>query len=433
MTGHELYVSLAVAISVGFLIGLQREQHAAQEGRPRNLILGGIRTYPIFAISGAVSVLLSRTIGPWIVIAGFVVLAVPLIISYWDDVRTGRGHGMTTESALVATFLLGALAMSEAGLGTLSDRLLLVSSLGIVVTTLLSTKQPLHNLAAKVSGDDLIATVKFLIATVIVLPLLPNVKMGPGTWTLWNPRGLGLMVTLIASVGFVGYLANRILGPGRGLGVTGVLGGLASSTAVTLSMSARSKRDPGLAESCALATVLASTVMLGRVFILVGVLNAALILPLALPIGAMAGAGILSALVLHLKSSRAKAEAEQIRLNNPFELGSALKFGLLMAAILFLVEAARRHLPLGGIYLASAIAGTTDVDAITISAADMVATGLAVKAGATTIVVAIAANSVVKAVMAVALGGPGFRRGVVLSFLAVLLAGGAGTAALWLV
>jgi uncharacterized membrane protein (DUF4010 family) len=338
---------------------------------------------------------------------------------------------MTTEMGFLATFLLGALAASPGAIADTGQRTLIVSSVGVVVAGLLSLKRPIHEMVRKVSSEDVYATLKLAVVALILLPILPNQAFGP--LSVLNPYKIGWMVMLIAGVSFLGYIAIRVLGAGKGLGVTGLLGGIVSSTAVTLSFAGRSVQEPALAAAGALGVVLANTVMPVRVVVNVTVVNPDLTRFVALPMGGIALAGLLCAAVLHLRGKSAAAEASDVKLNNPFRLGAAFKFGLLYAAILFACKAATTYLPAGGVYLAGILAGTTDVDAISLSMANLAKEGrVAPPVAATTILLAVATNSLVKLGLALALGGGGFRRTIAIAFSLMLLFGGAGAAFLWL-
>jgi uncharacterized membrane protein (DUF4010 family) len=269
--------------------------------------------------------------------------------------------------------------------------------------------------------------VKFAMLAVIVLPLLPDKGYGPYGGVV-NPFHVGLMVVLIAGVSFIGYVAVRALGPGRGMGITGLLGGLASSTAVTLSLSGRAKQDPGAAGPYALGIVLASAVMAARVIGEVAVVNPALMPAVAAPVGAMAVAGTLAALLLRGRSSAPAPGSETPKFSNPFELSSALKLGAVFVGVLVLSKAAQTHFGSSGTYLAALLAGLTDVDAVTLSMARMEREGLPRAEAVTAILLAVGANTLVKAGMTVALGGWALGRRALPAFLAMLVAGGAGVA-----
>lgn len=412
MESYDLFVSLGIALVAGLLIGLEREQAAIAEEKSDGSFIGGSRTFPLFALFGALSMLVSRQIGVFALMLAFVGVLTLVGVSYAAEVFRGGDKGLTSEVALLVTFLLGALSMTTGVIEPLQQKVIVVLAAAVVGTLLLSVKLPLHQFVAKATKEDVLATTKFLIVAVVVLPLLPNKGMGP--FLALNPFKVGLMITLIGAVSFVGYVAMRVLGPGRGLTVTGLLGGLVSSTAVTLTFSRRAKEDPSLAPACALAIVLASTVMCARVVGLVAIVNRDMVWAVAFPMGAMTLASLASCALLYRSASRAAARegsAEQagarshVELHNPFALGPAVKLGALFAVVIVVSKAASAYAGERAIYLTGLLAGTTDVDAITLSVVDMAKRGLSEKAAVTTILIAVASNTMVKGALAFLLGG----------------------------
>ena len=425
----ELLLSLALALAIGLLIGLEREQSAPEAGdRKRGSFLGGARTYPLVALAGALSALLTPHVGPWLVLVVLAGLFAFLGLSYADDIRSGRDRGLTSEIAFIVAFLLGALAGTPAVLQPLGQRSLVLLSAAIVVSLALSLKPPLHAMAKQATKDDVFATLKFLVIAVVILPLLPNETFGP--LDVLNPFKIGLMVVLIAGIDFVGYVLLRVLGPGRGLGVTGLVGGFASSTAVTLSMSNRARDEPKLAGACALAVVTASTVMCPRLLLAVAVVNRQLISGLGPPLIAMALAGAAAAWVLYRRSGKVRDTGGGLKLANPFELTSALKWGALFTAVLFLSKLATEQLGSGGSYVAGLVAGTTDVDAIALSMASLAKGAIEPQVAVTTIIIGAASNTVTKGILATVIGGVSYGKRVMGAFGAMIAAGGLAILAL---
>src|SRR5262245_54292699 len=256
--------NFAVALLIGALVGIEREKRKAEEG---DLGTGGLRTFILLALVGAIAGWLSSTLAtPWIVASGLLVVAAAVIAGYAVEASMRPGSlGLTTEIAAVAVYLLGAMA-------TLGYRELAVG-LAIVTAAVLAYKQPLHGLVGRIGWTDLFAGLRLMIATFIVLPLLPDRAVDP--WEALNPYTLWLLVLLIAGLSMVGYIATRLLGTHRGTAVTGLTGGLVSSTAVTLSFARQSRDQTGTAAAVALAggILLAWCVMFGRVVIEVLVVN----------------------------------------------------------------------------------------------------------------------------------------------------------------
>jgi uncharacterized membrane protein (DUF4010 family) len=422
---YEPHLGLATAIAVGLLVGLEREQSRPEgdEGKAR---LGGIRTYPIFALLGAVSTLLEPT-SVWLPLIAFLGVIVLVAISYADGVRTHGDHGVTTESSVLATFLLGALATSHV-VTPMTDRFLLVAMIGVALTFLLSSKQWFHTVAARVSRADFLATVKFLIVVVVVLPLLPHRNLGP--LGAINPFQLGLMVVTIAGLSFIGYLATRMVGPRRGLLLGAALGGLVSSTAVTLSFSRRVRSDPTMAPIAAGAIGVASSIMIVRVAVLIAFVDLALLSWIAIPlVGMTIGAALGTLLVFRSKGDT--ATHHEVPLTNPFELSSAIKVGLMFGVVLLATKAATVYLGDRGLYATAALAGTTDVDAVTLSTAKLAGDGLAVRAASVAILIAMPANTLVKTGFSFVVGTRALGRRVALVGGLIVAGGAAGLAARW--
>jgi len=417
----ERFVALLVSLSVGFLMGLQREQSSSQERASERTALGGVRTYPLVALSGALATLLAPRFGAWLVALGFLWLLVPLGLSYADDVRQQRDRGITSEVALLLTYLLGCLSTADGVAGSLKERLLLCAAIAVAVTALLSYKDPLHALASRISPDDLYATVKFGILALVVLPLLPD--KGYGWYQALNPAKIGLFVVMIAGLSFAGYVAVRLLGPGKGLGVTGLIGGLLSSTAIAMSFSSRAKKEPQAASACALGIILASSIMGFRVIAVVAFTNPGLVRLVAGPLAALAVAGFAAGGILYLTRKNGGLGADRVQFSNPFELMSALKFGLLFTLIMVVVKAATHHWGQRGGYAASLLAGTVDVDAITISLSRMPSQEMAPAAAAFGVLLACASNTLVKAGIAAVVGGWSFGWRVVAALGGMVAAG----------
>src|SRR5512146_652224 len=249
----------------GLLIGLERERSKPSD-ESRLAFLGGARTHPLLALVGGTSMLVARETGVVAVVVPFAALVALLALNYAGEVWRDVHRGITSEAAFLLSFLLGVLALTR---GVLEERqkVFVVASIAGVATFLLSAKPTLHPLAKRISTEDVAGTLKFLIVAVVVLPLLPDRTYGP--LDVLNPFQVGVLMVLISGLSFAGYAAIRLLGPRKGLGLTGLLGGLVSSTAVTLSMARRAKERPEIEDSAALAVMLASTVMFARILVIV--------------------------------------------------------------------------------------------------------------------------------------------------------------------
>ncbi len=420
MDRYEPFISLVLALLAGLLIGLEREQSRPGPEEQRTF-LGGIRTYPLIALLGAVSLLLSKVVGPWALVTAGLGLSILLALSYWRDSADGHS-GITSESSALLTFLLGAFSVASEVMQPLSSRATVVASIAVISTLLLSAKTQLRQFTTRLSRDDVIATLKFLVVAVVALPVLPNEPLGP--YGVLNPFRIGVMVALIAGVGFVGYVSMRLWGAGRGMLLTGAIGGLASSTAVTLSSAANARKNPALAKVSGLAVIIASTVMCGRLLGVLFVAEARLGRELVPALGAMAAVGLASTLFFYLRKDKQDGEASAVVLQNPFELSSALKFGALFVVVLVISRWAQHSFGSSGAYVTGLLAGTTDVDAISLSMANLVKVGdIELHVARNTVVLAVCSNTVVKAVMAMVLGGKAMGVRVVAVSAGMLIAG----------
>jgi uncharacterized membrane protein (DUF4010 family) len=411
--------NFATALLIGALLGIERERHKREHDEQT---IGGLRTFILFALIGALGGWLALALdSPWILAAALLASLAPVLAGYVISARTQPDAlGLTTELAAIAACLLGAMT-------TLGYRDLAVG-LGVAVAAVLAYKQPLHGLVQRLDREDVYAGLRLLIATFIVLPLLPEEPIDP--WGALRPRSLWMLVLLISSLSLVGYVATRLLGARRGIPLTGITGGLVSSTAVTLAF-ARQSRDPayaGAVPALASGILFAWAVMFVRVIVEVLVVNRALLGQVLVPFAAMALVATAAALYLRHRAPPGNPVAG-VPLRNPFSLRAAAKFAAFFALVLLVVKLVQTYAPGHGVYFVAALAGTTDVDAITLSMAQYARTGsgqIAVQA----ITVAALTNTVVKTVMVSVLADAGLRRPVLAAATLVLVAGALSLAVL---
>jgi len=416
MDTTTLFYRFGVALAIGFLVGLQREYAKGGAGRE---IFAGERTLALMGLVGCTAAMVADVLdSAWAFIGIFLAQSGLIAIAHFVDARRGK-VGLTTEVAALMTTLAGALCYW--------DYLPLAVALAVTTTVLLSLKVEMDTFVRRITREDIYATLKFAVITAIVLPVLPNktiVDVSP--FDVLNPYKIWLMVVFISGISFLGYVLVKVVGSRHGIGLTGLLGGLASSTALTLSFSQRSQRQSGLAKPFALAIMVAWTVMFSRVVIEVAALNPALLGVLWLPMAASAAAGL--AYCVYLYFSQRTDEAGEVKVSNPFELGPAIKFGLIYAAILLVSKAAQTYLGNAGLYLSSVLSGLADVDAITLSVAELSRAGdLTLSVGARAIVLAAMSNTVVKGGI-VLTGGSRTLRLALLPGLVLMLVAGVGVA-----
>ncbi len=408
----------AIALLIGALLGTERESHKCKEEEGRG---SGLRTFILLAMAGAVSSWLGSRMGtPWIFVATLLIVAGFLVAGY---IMNGRiqpeALGLTTETGALCACLLGGMTM-------LGYRGLAVS-LGIVAAAVLAYKEPMHGLVSKLDRDDIYAGLRLLIASFIVLPLIPNKTIDP--WNAINPYTLWLLVILISTLSLVGYVATRWLGPGRGTALTGLTGGLVSSTAVTLSFArgAKESRAPHSGDTFGVGIMIAWGVMFLRVVVEVAVVHPPMVASLAIPFIAMSLAGLLTAGFFYRRSNEKKEGSENpsrdVPLRNPFSLTKAATFGLIFAVILLVVKIVEERFSSQGLYLVSILAGMTDVDAITLSLAGFARSGGDESTAIYAITMAALANTFVKCGLVVFLSGRGLKRRVLPATLAVAATG----------
>jgi uncharacterized membrane protein (DUF4010 family) len=404
----------AIALLLGALVGIEREKRKSEEDDTGHI--AGLRTFTLLALLGAVAGWLSReTSSPWLLAAALLTVGAFVTAGYFVNAKPGPdAKGLTTEVAAPIVFLLGAMVM-------LGHQAVAIG-LGVVTAAVLAYKQPLHGFVERLGWDDVYAGVRLLIATFIALPLLPDRAIDP--WGALNPYKLWLLVILISSLSLVGYVLTRWLGPARGAALTGLTGGLVSSTAVTLSFSREAREKPQEASALACGILLSWAVMFVRVLVLVAVVNRALLTQVLVPFAVMAAVigGCAAFLYFRGGSADGTAAKGELHLRNPFSLIEAAKFAALFAVVLLATKFVQAHFPPSGLYAVAALAGLTDVDAITLSMAEFAQSG---EAGVAVIAIVIAAlsNTLVKCGMAFVVAGTALGTPLLIAAAAAFLAG----------
>jgi len=406
--------NIATALLIGALVGIEREKHKVAGG---NVGIAGVRTFTLIALVGAVAAWLTRELGtPWVLVAALALVAGILVAGYLVLARARPDEiGMTTEAAGMAVCLLGAMSvLGHPGLA---------AALGILTAALLAYKQPLHGLVGLINRDELFAGLRLLIASFVVLPLLPRRTIDP--WDALNPYSLWLLVVLISTLSLAGYVATRWLGSGRGAALTGLTGGFVSSTAVTLSFARRSREPGAAAEGDALAcgVLLSWGVMFVRVVVEVLVVYPRLVLAIAPAFAAMGAAAGVVAWWHYRRVSSSAAAGGDVILRSPFSLTEAVKFALFFALVLVVFKIVQGRYPEQGPLVVAGLAGLTDVDAVTLSMAKFALAGGSESTATAAIVFASLTNTLVKCALASALGSAALRRRALVGTGAILVAG----------
>ena len=406
----EVARNFLIALSIGALIGIEREKK--KDAEPRHS-LGGIRTHILLALLGSASAWMGRELAmDWIFVVTLAAVGAAVVASHLNHQE--EAPGLTSEFAALATCLLS-------GMVVIGDPALAVA-LAILASAVLAFKQPLHGLVDKIGTADIYAGIKLLIATFIVLPLLPNRTIDP--WQAINPHSLWLLVILISALSLAGYVAVRWVGTTHGIALTGVAGGLVSSTAITLNFARASRGQPDAAAAYSAGILLAWMVMFMRALVLAAIVNPALLASLWPPFAAMgAVAGLFAWRHYRVGLASNPQQEQQVAVANPFSIGSAMRFGALFAVVLLVVKLAQSYAPGTGVYVVSALAGSVDIDPVMLSVAKSAVGNTELGPATTAIVIAVLSNTAVKCGMVATLGAGAARRHIALASVALAAAG----------
>jgi uncharacterized membrane protein (DUF4010 family) len=416
----EVLWRLGAALAIGLLIGFERGWEVRD--RAEGTRIAGVRTFAVVGLLGGAVGVLALGQGGWVVAGALAALGALLAVAHARDPGRDKDQSITTLVALLACFTLAVLA----GVGEVT----VAAAASVVVALLLGVKPELHGLLQRIRREELLATIRLLLISVVILPVLPDRGFGP--YAAFNPYRLWWMVVLVAAISYVGYVAARITGERRGVLAMALFGGLASSTAVALSL-ARLGRDKAVAPTTMTAgTVIASAVMFPRALVIVAVLAPELAPQVAaalLPAAAVALAGAWIWLRRKPDGSATAVGAEGLTTGNPLDLPAAIKFGALLAAIMVLARAAADVLGDAGLIAVAAVSGLADVDAIILSVVQGFSdTAFGPLPAVAAILTAVAVNTAFKVALVAAIAGARAGISVGLPLVAALAAGAAGVA-----
>jgi uncharacterized membrane protein (DUF4010 family) len=399
-----LLVEGLVALGIGLFIGLEREHRHVEEGEPDKTI-NGVRTFALLALSGWLAALLQER-WAWAAPVLLAMVGLMLVAQYVRESSLPGRLGVTTELAALLTVAYGLLVHVQVRLAV---------ALALVTTLVLVSKPWINVVMPKLLRTELLAALQFLIVVAVVLPLLPDQPRDP--WGVLPPRRIAMFVVLVAGVGFVGYVLTRLFGRAKAAGVTGIVGGLVSSTAVTANMAHEAARSKGASEPGQLAVLAANAIMPLRVVVILFAVSRETSRALAVPMLAMSL--VLAVFAWRLRGAvrpSSGAEDRQLPVTNPFALLPALKWGAFLCTVLLVAHFARKWLGDSGLLVTAAVSGLADVDAISLVAARDVAGGtLSTHTAALAITIAVMTNSAVKAGIALVSGGKAFGRPVALA------------------
>ena len=391
MNELENFKLLGVALAIGLLIGLERGWR--NRDRDEGMRVAGLRTYGMISLLGGLSGILAQQVNPLFIGFVFLGLTLVLLLAYGKSLDKFGDFSITSIVASLITFTLGALIVF--------GHIALASASAVVITSLLGFKPLLHGWLKKLEEQELNATLQLLLISVVMLPILPNQDYG--AWAALNPYHIWLMVVLIAGISYLGYFAIKIGGNQHGPVLTGALGGLVSSTAVTLNLSKLSTQYINMENALAAGILTACATMFARTLLLTWVMNLTLFQVLLPALLVMALFTYLVAFLLW-KNTGIFPTNEKISLKNPFQLGMALKFAAFLVVIMLLSKALKLYFGDMGTYVLAATSGLADVDPITLSMIQMSKEGLASDVAANAILIAVAVNSAMKSIFSGMMG-----------------------------
>ncbi len=396
---HQLFISLLL----GFLVGLQRQWVAAP--------LGGIRTFSLISVFGTLLAFIAASFGGWILVGGLVAVVSVIVVGNLSHKMPTDEHNhspLTTEVAMLLMYAIGVLC----GIGPLW----LASAAAGILVIVLQLKLELHGLAKHFSQHEITAIMQFVLISLVILPVVPNQTFGP--FDVLNPYEIWLMVILIVAISLAGYIVYKFFGHRAGTLLGGILGGLVSSTATTVTFSKRSKISVHDIAHNAIIIALAWSTLYVRLIVEIMV-AAPGFTSIIVPLMSLAAVSFFTTFVLinHAKDKKATMPV----LTNPSELKTALVFAVLFAVILFASAAAKHYFGNKGLMVTAFLSGLTDLDAITLTTSRLVHAGKLLQQEALSVIlVANISNLLFKAGVAGVMGGKRLLKALALPVLATL-------------
>ena len=367
-----------VALALGFLVGLERESAKIEQ---KHLVFGGVRTHPLISLFGFGCAWLYQIGATFLLPAGLLCVGALTSIAYVAKIR-GERYGTTSEISALLTFVTGALAL-------LVD-IWAAMALGVINTFLLSEKARLETYVERLSKVEFLATLKFLIVTVIVLPVLPDQEY---TRFRLNPTRIWQIVVLVSTIGFVGYFLSKKFGAKVGLWLSGLMGGIVSSTAVTIAAGRLAQKEEGRAANALQAALLAASVMYLRLLAIIGFINAAFIPLLWWRLGILALVGVGMAVTVKGRERNAM-DTTSPNFQNPFEITPALWFAVVFVVVLVLTNLVKEFFGTAGTLVLAVIVGVADVDPFILSLIQSPGAATSMVAGG--VILAVMSNTVAK-------------------------------------
>ncbi|KAA0699905.1 DUF4010 domain-containing protein [Neorhizobium sp. P12A] len=411
----EAFQRLSLALAIGVLVGIERGWQEREEAAGKRT--AGIRTFGLTGFLGGLAGFLQPFVGPMLPAALLVVFGIAFVVFKRFEAEQSQDYSVTSVVAALVVFALGTVAvvsnMSVAAAG------------GVAATALLAARHSLHGFLRNLTWLELRAALVLLAMTLVALPLLPDRTVDP--WNSINPFQLWLLTIMIAAISYAGYLAIRIVGPKYGILFSGAAGGFISSTAVTLSFARMSAASAQAATNLAAGASIAGALSIGRVLVISGIMAPVLVPLLAVALAPVILVLLVASFWLARRSASEKGAAD-VHLDNPFELMTVLRFGAFLGIIMCLSRVMIERVGTSTIYGVALLSGVADVDAITLSTAQMVGSVLTKEIAATAILLAAAVNLIVKMVLAIVFGDRGYSIPFSIATIIGIVAGAAGYA-----
>ncbi|WP_111707667.1 MgtC/SapB family protein [Lutibacter citreus] len=373
-------LGVLISLGIGLILGLEREYDKLKEEKG----FAGIRTFPIVAILGFSISNLTETYTPWLIIIGLGAIILFLALNYFSIKQVETGQGLTTNLALIATFVLGIMVSAEYYKNAVAT--------AVIIVTLLSLKTRFRSVIKNITSNELFAFIKFSIIALLILPFLPNKTYGPNN--LLNPFEIGSIIVIVSFLNFIGYFLVKFVGTKKGILLTAILGGLISSTAVAWNYAIKSKELPEFSKKYSAGIIVASAIMFPRLALLAYIFNNEIIRYLAFPFSLLTTICIVATLVLMRRDDN-KPEID-FKLGNPLNILNAIGFGVVYLIILFAVFYSNKYFGENGLYFSALIAGLADTDAITISMSKFSLEGDKLQLASSVIIAATVSNMLVK-------------------------------------
>ncbi|MFN2381051.1 MAG: MgtC/SapB family protein [Guyparkeria sp.] len=392
ITDNRTLWLLGVAMLLGALIGLERGWSKRQQEAGSRI--AGIRTHALVGLLGGLAALLSETLTSWAFPTLLLAVTAIALVAWRTRAESVRNVSITDSIGLLIVFCLGAIAVAV--------DVVVATAAAVVTAMILDNREEIHGLLNKLEARELDAAFKLLLITAVMLPILPNQGYGPGG--VLNPYEIWWMVVLIASISFVGYFAIRMGGAEKGILFTSLFAGLSSSTALTLHFSRQSRVTGELSPLLAVGILIACGTMFPRVLLVATVIHPPMFTGLLIPVLVMTVLIYVPAFFMWRKARRGSDIGQPELKQNPLDLTSALLFGVLLTIIMLAGEWLQNWLGDAGIYLLAASSGVADVDAINLSLTRMAEDTITVQTAVVGIIIASAANNLVKTGMAVVIG-----------------------------